>query len=547
MSNHFTFFGTMTRCVLVLFMVLFISHPKAGAQSYFADGLDADFHKSRREALRAEMLPNSVAIFFAAPVQNRANDVDYVYHPNPDFFYLTGFREPNAALVIFSEEVELAGKKFNEVIFVQPRNEREEMWNGKRLGIEGVKEKLKFQEVRLNSEFKDFPLDWKAKDMVLTLPVFMTEEARKSNNPLNEMKASFKKKSGYPEDISELTMEMYALIRSTEIENSANVAQVIGRYMRFYPELQNDNIIISFTEAPSDEERQKVKDQLPKTNIEIAALNQIMDALREIKTKEELIMLKKAIYVSAIGQVEVMKAIKPGMSEREVQGIHEFVYKKYGAEDIGYPSIVGAGHNGCVLHYIDNDKDKIGNNLILMDLGAEYRGYTADVTRTIPANGKFSPEQKAIYDLVYEAQEAAFAVCRPGASFRTPHAEAMKVINAGLQRLGIIQEGQRHNYLPHGTSHHLGLDVHDRGTYDELKEGMVITVEPGIYIPENSPCDPKWWGIAVRIEDDLLITKNGYENLSAYAPRKSDEIEKMMKQKSALDGFLLPDLDKMIK
>jgi Xaa-Pro aminopeptidase len=253
--------------------------------------------------------------------------------------------------------------------------------------------------------------------------------------------------------------------------------------------------------------------------------------------------LRKAIQISAIGQVEVMKALKPGMSEREVQGIHEFVYKRYGAEGIGYPSIVGADNNGCILHYIENDKRDIDKRLILMDLGAEYRGYTADVTRTIPISGKFNTEEKAIYDLVYKAQEAGFAKCKAGGEFSDINKEAQRVINEGLVALGIIKRGQRHKYFPHGTSHHLGLDVHDRGTFGTLKEGMVLTVEPGIYIPEGSNCDPKWWGIAVRIEDDVVITSDGYENLSAHAPRSSEDIEAMMKNPSILEQWILPELD----
>ena len=266
--------------------------------------------------------------------------------------------------------------------------------------------------------------------------------------------------------------------------------------------------------------------------------------MREIKTAEELKLLTKAVRISAIGQNEVMKAMKPHMSETELQGIHEFVYKKYGAEYEGYPSIVGAGNNGCILHYIENNKTKVGNDLVLMDLGAEYRGFTADVTRTIPASGKFTPEQKAIYDLVYEAQEAGIALYTIGTSMQAPNQAARKVINEGLFKLGIIKSvDERHNYFPHGTSHHIGLDVHDPGNYGNFEENMVVTMEPGIYIPEGSNCDKKWWGIAVRIEDDILVTKKGPVNLSGESPRKSDEIEKMMAKKSILDDFVLPNLD----
>jgi Xaa-Pro aminopeptidase len=187
---------------------------------------------------------------------------------------------------------------------------------------------------------------------------------------------------------------------------------------------------------------------------------------------------------------------------------------------------------------------KVENDLVLMDLGAEYHGYTADVTRTIPANGKFSKEQKLIYDLVYQAQEAGIATVMPGNSFQAPDIAARKVITAGLMKLGIItKEEQSRIYFPHGTSHHIGLDVHDPGLYNTFEVDMVLTVEPGIYIPAGSDCDKKWWGIAVRIEDDILVTANEPKNLSGEAPRKSEEIEALMKEKSVLDGFVLPSLD----
>ena len=239
-----------------------------------------------------------------------------------------------------------------------------------------------------------------------------------------------------------------------------------------------------------------------------------------------------------------MKAMHPGMSETEIQGIHEFVYKIYGSEYEGYPSIVGAGNNGCVLHYVENNKTKVDNDLVLMDVGAEYHGYTADVTRTIPANGKFTPEQKAIYDLVYDAQEAGIKAAIIGNTTKVIDQIAKAVVHKGLIDLGIAKNVEdAKQYFPHGTSHHIGLDVHDLNLRGEFKPNMVITVEPGIYIPEGSPCDKKWWGIAVRIEDDVLITESAPVLLSNEAPRKSEQIEALMKEKSVLDDFKLPKLD----
>jgi Xaa-Pro aminopeptidase len=236
------------------------------------------------------------------------------------------------------------------------------------------------------------------------------------------------------------------------------------------------------------------------------------------------------------------------MSEREIQGIHEFVFKKYEAEEIGYPSIVGAGHNGCILHYIENYKPDVTNKeLILMDLGAEYRGYTADITRTIPVSGKFSLEQKQIYELVLLAQEEGMKVSKAGVTMNEIDEAGRKVITKGLKDLGIIKtDEESRQYYPHGCCHHIGLDVHDKGVGRPapLPENSVITIEPGIYIPDNANCDKKWWGIAVRIEDDYLIKKDGYEHLSTAAPRTVTDIEALMKQPSALDDFVLPELDK---
>jgi Xaa-Pro aminopeptidase len=209
--------------------------------------------------------------------------------------------------------------------------------------------------------------------------------------------------------------QIYELIKTTEIENSANVAQTIGRALEYYPELKKDDIINKYANSADSNMRLELKQQAiiiakeeEENNIDTSSLSTLMAGLRQIKTEEEMILLTKAIRIS-MGQREIMKAMHPGMSESEIQGIHEYVYKKYGSEYEGYPSIVGAGNNGCVLHYIENTKMKVENDLVLMDLGAEYHGYTADVTRTIPANGKFTNTQKIIYDLVYDAQNAGIA------------------------------------------------------------------------------------------------------------------------------------------
>ncbi len=458
------------------------------------DFLTKEFHQGRRAKLRETLPANSVAVFFANPVRNRANDVEYVYHQDPDFYYLTGYKEPNAVLFVFKDNQTSAnGTQYNEIIFVQPRNEMAEQWTGRRLGDQGVKTRLGLTQAFNNSEFKKYNVDFSKFDQILFFDFKndVRNEARDSSD-LYDIIEQFKAKVNYPSKDA-----------------------------------------LSVSREPQ------------KNNINTKDLGKLMAGLRGVKTTEELEMIKMAVKISCAGQVEVMKAMKPGMSEREIQGIHEYVFKKYQAEDLGYPSIVGAGHNGCILHYIDNYKPNISTKeLILMDLGAEYHGYTADITRTIPVNGKFSPEQKQIYELVLKAQEEAMKVCKPGVTMAQLTEVTRKVVNTGLKDLGIIKsEDEQHRYYPHGCCHHIGLDVHDRGDRT-LQENMVITIEPGIYIPENAKCDAKWWGIAVRIEDDYLITKDGNEHISASAPRKPEEIEAMMKLPSPLDDFNLPDLKK---
>lgn len=493
------------KAIFTLLSVLFFCVTSTAQKGIPTDYLSSQFHKERREALRAKMPPNTVAVFFANAERNRSNDVDYVYHQDPDFYYLTGYKEPNSVLVIFSDnQINSEGKSYSEMLYVQERNARAEQWNGYRLGVEGAQEKLGFETAFNGKEFLTSGIDFLAFDKVF-FKDFKNDyrDNKRDKADLFSLVESFKTQTGYYLDDANTT--------EASLNNELNSGGTI---------------------APK------------KAKLDARTLSTFMAGLREIKTEEELVLLKKAIRISAMGQREVMKAMHPGMSETEIQGIHEYVYKKYGSEYEGYPSIVGAGNNGCVLHYVENNKMKVENDLVLMDLGAEYHGYTADVTRTIPANGKFTPEQKAIYDLVYEAQEAGIAASIAGNPFNAPDTAARKVINAGLVKLGIIMsESEGRKYFPHGTSHYLGLDVHDPGLHGAFKPNMVITVEPGIYIPDGSNCDKKWWGIAVRIEDDILITENDPVNLSFEAPRTSEAIEALMKEKSALDDFHLPKLD----
>ncbi len=462
-----------------------------------SDFLSKKFYAGRREILREKLPANSVAVLFANAIRNRANDVDYFFHQDPDFLYLTGYKEPNSVLLIFKElQTANNGKQYNEILFAQARNARAEMWTGRRLGSEGVKSLLGFEQSFDAVEFSRYDINFSTFDQVLFFDF------------KNDVR-----------DVPKDSTDLYDLIEKFKTKAS-------------YPKSNGVTLAIEPT----------------KNNLNTTTLGSLLADMRGIKTKEELELLRKAVTISAIGHAEAMKAIRPGLSEREIQGLQEYIFKKYQAEDQGYPSIVGAGHNGCILHYMENYKPSITNKeLLLMDLAAEYHGYSADVTRTVPVSGKFSPEQKLIYELVLRAQEAVINICKPGTSFKEIESTARITINKGLKELGfpITSETDRNLFYPHGCSHHIGLDVHDRGNYDSLKQNMVITVEPGIYIPENSKCDKKWWGISVRIEDDVLITERGHELLSFAAPRTVKDIEELMKQPSTFDNFTLPELDKV--
>ncbi len=439
------------------------------AQDINADYLSPAFHAGRRAVFKDKMSNNGLGIFFASQTRQRSNDTEFQYAQNKNFYYFTGLEEPNAVLLLFKNPVEILGKKGTEFIFIQNKDPMKELWSGKILGVDAFKEKSKMENVFINTNFSATQLPIHAIDSVYSL--FRTE-------------GIFHKYKPRPDALSKMASIVDSLIIAT-----------------------NKPIATKSTYA-------------------------ILSDMRGIKQPEEITIIRKAAEISTDGHNEVMRSIKPGMKEYQAQAIMEYQFKNAGSEYPGYNSINGAAENACVLHYITNLSTIKEGDLLLSDCAAEYHGYSADVTRTIPANGKFSEEQKMLYEIVLAAQDAGIAACKSGLPFKDIDAASRAVINAGLIKLGIAaNEKEARTYFPHGTSHHLGLDVHDLGPRT-LAPGVVVTVEPGIYIPSGSKCDKKWWNIGIRIEDDILITETGNENLSKGAPRTSQEIEKMVAQKS---------------
>ncbi len=436
------------------------------------DLLSKEFHRERRQTLREQMPDNSVAVLFSNPIRNRSGDVDYDYHQDPNFYYLSGHTEGNSMLLIFKEPQTILQQQCNEILFLEERNASQEMWTGRILGTSNAPELLGIQTVFKNTEFENLPLSFDGFSRILAGSLFVLEPEEKGSGSLYTLQ------------------EHYLSLIGTK-----------------------------------NKEKQDFK-----------TLGKLLMNMRAVKQAEELVLMRKAIAITCDAHLELIKSIEPDMAEYQAQSIVEYVFKSKGAESVAYPSIVGSGENSCVLHPSRNRKKFVKNDLLLTDAGAEYHGYAADITRTVPVNGKFTEEQKAIYELVLAAQEAAILVCKAGNNFYATHREAVKVIQAGLLQLGIIKDASDYrNYFAHGTSHFLGLDVHDVGTKGDLKVGNILTVEPGIYIPEGSDCDKKWWNIGVRIEDDILITNAEPENLSARLPKTIVEIEALMILKGAFE------------
>jgi Xaa-Pro aminopeptidase len=428
-----------------------------------------EFAKRRKQLMRI-MGKGAIAILPAAPVRLRNRDVDYAYRQDSDFHYLTGFSEPESVAVL------IPGRKHGEyVIFCREKDPVRETWDGRRAGPEGVVE-------------------------------------------------HFGADDGFPiGDIDDILPGM--------IEQCERVYYTMGVHPEF------DNRLMGWLNT--------LRSQVGKgthTPQEFVVLDHVLHDMRLYKSRSEISAMRRSAKIAAAAHVRAMKTCRPGMKEFEVEAefLHEF--RRKGTEP-SYQPIVGGGENGCILHYTENSDRLDDGDLVLIDAGCEFDYYASDITRTFPVNGRFTPEQRAIYDVVLEAQTAAIENIRPGLHCKVAHEAAVKAVTRGLVKLGIlkgkvpalIKSEAYKRFFMHGTGHWLGLDVHDVGDYkvgDQwrvLEPGMVLTVEPGIYIPSGSKgVAKKWWGIGVRIEDDVVVTRDGHDVLSRDVPKDPDDIEKLM-------------------
>jgi Xaa-Pro aminopeptidase len=414
--------------------------------------------------------PKSVAIIPAAREARRSNDTHYRFRQDSDFFYLTGFEEPDAIAVI------KPGETHEYVLFVRPRDPEREIWDGRRAGVEGAQ-----------SEFGAhvaFPID----EFHTKLP---------------------------------------------EILNDAEIL-----YYRLGVQRELDDKIIREISRMRALNRKPVHP--PQTIVDPAT---IIHELRVIKNPEELEVMQTAADIAAEAHCEAMKAVRPGMYEYEIEALIERVFRQRGAAAPAYTSIVGGGPNATVLHYINNDGQLRDGDLLLVDAGAEYKGYASDITRTFPINGRYSKAQREIYDLVLKAQMACVEMVRPGVTHDQLKQHSIEVLTEGMVELGLLKgdpeeliKGKKHEqFYMHGLGHMIGIDVHDVGRYyygqesRALEPGVVMTVEPGIYIAADTKGVPEQYlGIGVRIEDDVLCTNNGPRVLTSKVPKNPEEIELLM-------------------
>jgi len=430
--------------------------------------MDNTIYKKRRDNL-SEILPNnSVLLLPGADLQYRNADSAHAFRQESSFYYFSGFCEPSSLIAIVKSD-----KGLSSIIFVPPKDKLKEIWDGYRAGPIGAVE--------------DYMFD-KAYD----------------NNQIDSMMPDI-------------------------LNGSEQVLYSIGKKQGF------DQKVIDWTTSASSKDRHS-------KSINITDASSMIGNLRLIKDSHEIDLIKKACEISADAHIEAMKAVKEGDNEQTIESLYIHEFSKNGGRYPAYTPIVAGGESACVLHYVENDKDLKNNELLLVDAGCEYKMYAADITRTFPVGGKFSEEQLKVYEIVLKAMNAAIDSVKEGNSIMMPQEISEKVITEGLVEIGILdgdpeelhKKGAYKDFYMHKIGHWLGLDVHDVGDYTEgddfmkFKPGMITTIEPGIYRSNAMDVDNKWKGIGVRIEDDILVTKDGNENLTKKVPSDPHEIESLM-------------------
>ncbi len=402
-------------------------------------------HQKRRQELLRKLEHNAVIIVSTNSEQKRNGDVNYPFRPDSNFWYLTGFTEPDAVAVISKE---------NYSVFLRPKDQKKEIWDGKRLGIKMAPEKLLAN--------KAYPIE--------------------------------------------------SLLAEIKI-------------------LTNKDKIVYFDDSSTNLINKSIISTLGQS---FKSLNPYLSEMRLKKDQDEINKMKLSAKICAEAHMKAMKTVKPGMYEYQVAAIFDSEFTRHNSK-YAYPPIVAGGESACVLHYIENNKKLYDGDLLLIDAGCEISGYASDITRTFPINGSFNDAQREIYEIVLNAQKSAIDCIKPGEKVNKPHKIACDIISTGLIKLGIIKDssGFKEFYM-HNTGHWLGLDVHDVGAhkikndYRYFEEGMVTTVEPGIYIRKNDKIDSKYWGIGVRIEDDILVNANGRDILSHSVVKEIIDIENLM-------------------